>query len=99
MTLPLARQGILGGALLGVGRALGEFGATLIVAGNIPGRTQTLPLALYTAVASGDERGAWTLAGIASLLALACLLTAELFVPRRGRGAARVAGRAAPRRS
>lgn len=50
VTLPLARQGILAGLLLGIARALGEFGATLMVAGNIPGRTQTLPLAIYDAV-------------------------------------------------
>jgi molybdate transport system permease protein len=50
ITLPLAQQGILAGLLLGVARALGEFGATLMIAGNIPGRTQTLPLAIYDAV-------------------------------------------------
>jgi molybdate transport system permease protein len=50
VTLPLARRGILAGLVLGATRALGEFGATLMVAGNIPGRTQTLPLAIYDAV-------------------------------------------------
>jgi molybdate transport system permease protein len=50
VTLPLARRGILAGLILGSARALGEFGATLMVAGNIPGRTQTLPLAIYDAV-------------------------------------------------
>jgi molybdate transport system permease protein len=50
VTLPLARRGILAGLVLGTTRALGEFGATLMVAGNIPGRTQTLPLAIYDAV-------------------------------------------------
>lgn len=50
VTLPLARRGILAGLVLGSARALGEFGATLMVAGNIPGRTQTLPLAIYDAV-------------------------------------------------
>jgi molybdate transport system permease protein len=50
VTLPLARRGILAGAVLGAARALGEFGATLMIAGNIPGRTQTLPLAIYDAV-------------------------------------------------
>jgi molybdate transport system permease protein len=52
VTLPLARRGILTGLILGSARALGEFGATLMVAGNIPGRTQTLPLAIYDAVQS-----------------------------------------------
>lgn len=50
VTLPLARRGIIAGLILGGARALGEFGATLMVAGNIPGRTQTLPLAIYDAV-------------------------------------------------
>jgi molybdate transport system permease protein len=50
VTLPLARRGIMAGLVLGAARALGEFGATLMVAGNIPGRTQTLPLAIYDAV-------------------------------------------------
>lgn len=50
VTLPLARRGILAGLILSSARALGEFGATLMIAGNIPGRTQTLPLAIYDAV-------------------------------------------------
>jgi len=54
VTLPLARRGILAGLILGSARALGEFGATLMVAGNIPGRTQTLPLAIYDAVQSRE---------------------------------------------
>ena len=53
VTLPLARRGVLAGLLLGSARAFGEFGATLMVAGNIPGRTQTMPLAIYDAVQSG----------------------------------------------
>lgn len=54
ITLPLARSGILAGFILGVARALGEFGATLMIAGSIPGRTQTLPLAIYDAVQNQD---------------------------------------------
>jgi molybdate transport system permease protein len=50
VTLPLARRGILAGVVLAFARSLGEFGATLMVAGNIPGRTQTLPLAIYDLV-------------------------------------------------
>ncbi len=50
ITLPLARRGILAGIILGSARAMGEFGATLMIAGNIPGRTQTMPLAIYDAV-------------------------------------------------
>jgi molybdate transport system permease protein len=53
VTLPIAAPGILGGTALSFARALGEFGATLMIAGNIPGRTQTIPLALYSAVEGG----------------------------------------------
>jgi molybdate transport system permease protein len=60
VTLPLARRGILAGLVLGATRALGEFGATLMVAGNIPGRTQTLPLAIYDAVQNREyEMANW----------------------------------------
>ena len=55
VTLPLARRGLLAGLVLGAARALGEFGATLMVAGNIPGQTQTLPLAIYDAVQNRQE--------------------------------------------
>ena len=54
VTLPLARRGLIAGAVLSAARALGEFGATLMVAGNIPGRTQTLPLFVYDAVQNQD---------------------------------------------
>lgn len=54
--LPLASRGLLAGALLAAARALGEFGATLMVGGSIPGKTETLPLALYNAVQSGQDR-------------------------------------------
>ncbi|HET7153724.1 MAG TPA: molybdate ABC transporter permease subunit [Candidatus Kapabacteria bacterium] len=56
--IPLSYKGILAGAVLAFARGLGEFGATLMVAGNIPGRTQTLPLALYNAVQSGNDNAA-----------------------------------------
>src|SRR3954466_4262864 len=55
VTLPLARNGILAGLVLAFARALGEFGATLMLAGNIPGRTSTVPLAIYTAVQTGES--------------------------------------------
>ena len=54
VVLPLARRGIIAGLALSFARALGEFGATLMLAGNIPGRTNTMPIAIYTAVTSGD---------------------------------------------
>jgi molybdate transport system permease protein len=53
--LPLAKKGIIAGTLLSFARAMGEFGATLMVAGNIPGKTNTMPLAIYSAAASGDR--------------------------------------------
>lgn len=59
ITLPLARTGLITGALLSFARALGEFGATIIIAGNIPGRTQTLPTAIYVALQSGNMSLAW----------------------------------------
>ncbi len=64
VTLPLAWPGILAGLVLSFARALGEFGATLMVAGNIPGQTQTIPLAIYFAVESGNEGIARTLVAI-----------------------------------
>ncbi len=75
VTLPTARRGLLAGVALGFARALGDFGATLMVAGNIPGRTQTLPIAVYDAVQAGDDttarNGALLLAGIAIIVLLA----------------------------
>lgn len=61
ISLPLALPGIIGGTVLAFARALGEFGATLMVAGNIPGKTETIPLAIYFAVESGDLKKANTL--------------------------------------
>jgi molybdate transport system permease protein len=70
VTLPLARHGILAGLVLAFARALGEFGATLMLAGNIPGRTTTVPLAIYTAVQTGESAEA--LALVAALTAVSC---------------------------
>jgi molybdate transport system permease protein len=79
VTLPLAKPGLVAGMMLALARALGEFGATLVVAGNIPGRTQTLPLAIYRATQVGDTRTGWTLILIAVFLALALTLLARPF--------------------
>src|SRR5207247_5445675 len=68
VTLPLARSGLLAAAILGFGRALGEFGATVIVAGNIPGRTQTLALAIFNDMQIGRDREAMVLVGITVVL-------------------------------
>ena len=73
ITAPLAYRGILAGALLGFVRALGEFGATIVVAGNIPGRTQTLPLAIFNNVQLGDDATALRLVAVSIALALATL--------------------------
>lgn len=69
VTLPLARRGVLAGLVLGSARALGEFGATLMVAGSMPGRTQTLPLAIYDAVQMQDYRMANRMALLTTALA------------------------------
>jgi molybdate transport system permease protein len=76
VTLPLARNGILAGLVLAFARALGEFGATLMLAGNIPGRTATVPLAIYTAVQTGESGAALALVGILTVLSCAVLVAA-----------------------
>jgi molybdate transport system permease protein len=72
VTLPLARNGILAGLVLAFARALGEFGATLMLAGNIPGKTTTVPLAIYTAVQTGETQEAMAL--VLALTALSCVV-------------------------
>ena len=84
VTLPLAWRGIVAGAMLAFARAIGEFGATLMVAGNIPGRTQTMSIAIYEAVHAGDDALANTLVLIASVVCVLLLVAASMAV-RRGR--------------
>ena len=74
ITLPLAWHGILAGAMLAFARAMGEFGATLMVAGSLPGRTQTLSIAIYEAVQAGDDGLANSLVVVASLLCIIVLV-------------------------
>jgi molybdate transport system permease protein len=76
VTLPLARNGILAGLVLAFARALGEFGATLMLAGNIPGRTTTVPLAIYTAVQTGETGEVLALVGLLTALSCAVLVAA-----------------------
>jgi molybdate transport system permease protein len=76
VTLPLARNGILAGLVLAFARALGEFGATLMLAGNIPGKTQTAPLAIYTAVQTGESGSALVLVGVLTALSCAVVIAA-----------------------
>jgi len=78
--LPLALPGLVAGVSLSFARALGEFGTTLMLAGNIPGRTQTLPLAIFAAVDAGDIGGAWRLTALVLLLNACSLLLLERLV-------------------
>ena len=73
VTLPLSRRGIIAGLILGSARALGEFGATLMIAGNIPEKTQTLPLAIYDAVQSRDYTNANAMVLVMTVLAFSGL--------------------------
>jgi molybdate transport system permease protein len=87
ITLPLARRGVLGGMVLGFARALGEFGATIVVAGNIPGRTTTIPLAIYTDVLLGDNAAAMRLIALSLIVALMAIAIGEhLMRPLPGYG-------------
>jgi molybdate transport system permease protein len=83
VTLPVARRGLLAGVALGFARALGDFGATVMVAGNIPGRTQTLPIAVYDSVQAGDDSAARTGALILAGIAVVVLLTVTTLSSRR----------------
>lgn len=85
ITLPLALPGLIAGTTLAFARALGEFGATLMLAGNIPGRTQTLPMAIYFAVEGGDfyEAAIWT--GVLLTVALGGLMFANRWRQQKSR--------------
>jgi molybdate transport system permease protein len=86
VTIPLAYKGIVAGALLAFSRALGEFGATILLAGNIPGETQTLSLAIYSFVQLGEDAEAFTLLGITVALAFLFVWSSEWLL-RSGRKA------------
>ena len=83
ITLPLASRGILGGMLLAFARALGEFGATIMVAGNIPGKTSTLSLAIFQSVQLGQDANAFRLLGVSVVLAFAAVWWSEWLMRRR----------------
>jgi molybdate transport system permease protein len=83
ITLPLARNGILGGTLLAFARALGEFGATILVAGNIPGRTSTLSLSIYQLVQLGKDGDAFRLLAVSAAVAFAAVWASERFLARK----------------
>ncbi|PYS84442.1 MAG: molybdate ABC transporter permease subunit [Acidobacteria bacterium] len=80
VTLPLASRGILAGAMLAFARSLGDFGATLMVAGNIPGRTQTASIAIYDAVQAGRDSQALALVALLSLVAFTLLYATNRLV-------------------
>ena len=85
VSLPLAARGIIAGGMLAFARAMGEFGATLIVAGNLPGKTQTLSLAVYEAIQAGNDTLAAVLVLVTSLTCVTILIGAGK-VLKRGRG-------------
>ena len=85
VSLPLAWRGILAGLLLAFARAMGEFGATMMVAGSIPGRTQTLSIAIYEAVQAGQDDKANMLVVLTSVVCIVVLLVAARLVGHRQR--------------
>jgi molybdate transport system permease protein len=84
VTIPLAYRGLLAGSLIGFVRALSEFGATIVVAGNIPGRTQTLPLGIFTRIQAGDDSAALRLVAVSIALAIATLVVHDMLLRRGG---------------
>ena len=84
ITLPLASRGIAAGAVLGFSRALGEFGATIMVAGAIPGRTRTIAVGIYSLVETGREDAAWSLVLIAAVLAFTAIFISNRLLDGRG---------------
>jgi molybdate transport system permease protein len=86
VSLPLARRGLLYGSLLCFTRALGEFGATAVIAGIIPGRTETLSLGIWSRIQLGDDAGAATLVALSFSLALVSMIAAERWLGPGRRG-------------
>jgi molybdate transport system permease protein len=84
ITLPLASRGVIAGVLLSFARALGEFGATVLVAGNIPGRTSTLSVSIYNFVQLGRDADAFRLLAFSVAVAFVAVWSAELVMQRRG---------------
>lgn len=84
ITLPLARPAVIAGAVLGFARALGEFGATIMIAGSIPGSTRTLAVAIYSFAETGRDREAAVLVGISAAIAFAALCVSNWMTSRGG---------------
>ncbi len=85
VSLPLAARGVIGGMLLAFARALGEFGATIMVAGNIPGKTSTLSLSIFQNVQLGQDAAAFRLLGVSVVLAFAAVWGSEWLLRHRRR--------------
>ena len=83
VTMPLAARGILGGMILAFARSLGEFGATIMVAGNIPGKTSTLSLAIYQSVQLGEDSHAFRLLSVSVALAFLAVWISEVLLHRK----------------
>jgi molybdate transport system permease protein len=88
VALPLAWRGILAGVLLAFSRALGEFGATIMIAGSIPGRTQTMALAIFQRTHIGQDDAAMRLVGVTVVFAFVAVWTTEILTRRRAKRAA-----------
>ena len=84
-TLPLASRGLLAAAILGFTRAVGEVGATVTIAGNIPGSTQTLASAIFAAQSSGSDRDVWLLLGFALAIGVVAIYSSERLAERATR--------------
>ncbi|HMF58963.1 MAG TPA: hypothetical protein VK595_01245, partial [Vicinamibacterales bacterium] len=82
--LPLARPAVIAGAVLGFARALGEFGATVMIAGSIPGATRTLAVGIYSFAETGRDRDAFVLVAISAAIAFVALLAANWMTSRPG---------------
>jgi molybdate transport system permease protein len=83
ISLPLAKRGVIAGTILAFARALGEFGATIMIAGNIPGQTSTLALDIFQSVQLGDDTHALRLLAVSVLLAFGAVWVSEIILRRR----------------
>ena len=85
VVMPLAAPGVASGGVVAFARGLGEFGATAMIAGNIAGKTRTLPLAIYSAVAAGDMAGAYDYVAIIVMISLVAVISMNWFASRESR--------------
>ncbi len=85
ITFPTALPGLAGAAALAFARAFGEFGATMMLAGNIPGQTRTVPQAIYSHLLSGRNSQAWALAAVSVAIGIAAMVVSRVLVRRQGR--------------